>query len=219
MVQTLYSQSAFEQLCAITGYGEITTDYTCQSTDTTYEILSAKTYAELSEMNILGTPQGTATLLAPVVTLDTLVQASVSISESWVCPPDNSNVYEISTSLDGVNFSDFKLLGSGSIPMKSFQLRITLSGTSVPAILEHIGVDVIASQNTISYSNITIPVGGLELVFSQTFATPPAVIISPNVDALTAKKDTPTVTSCKLYLLNSTGVDTGGTADITVVGI
>ena len=76
-----------------------------------------------------------------------------------------------------------------------------------------------ASQNTLPYPGLTIPVGGLELNSSQTFASPPSVIISPNANALTPTKDAPTTTSCKIYLLDSSGVDVGGTADVVIVGI
>lgn len=219
-IKTLYSQDNFEQLCTIgDANGAITEAFTYQITDLTYDELAVMTYAEMQAGDIVGTPTGNSVLLGPVVTLDTLAQAYVLIKEHWIWPPDNAVIYEISTSLDGTNFGDFKLLGSGKIPIKAFQLRITLAGAELPAILEHIDVEVNASQTIINYPGLTIPAGGLTLTYSQSFAEPPAVIVSPNVDALTVKKDDPTGTSCKIYLLNSSGVDVGGTADVVVVGI
>lgn len=103
--------------------------------------------------------------------------------------------------------------------MKAFRLCITLAGSSVAAILEHLDVEVNASQTTINYSNITIPQGGLTLTYSQSFAQPPAVIVSPNADALIVKKINLTVTGCTIYLLDySSGKDVGGTADVVIVG-
>lgn len=219
-IKTLYSQDNFEQLCTISdGNGAINDAFTYQITDLTYDEIAAMTYDEMLAGDIVGTPLGNSVLLGPVVTLDTLTQAYVSIKEHWIWPPDKAVIYEISTSLDGTNFGDFKLLGNGKIPMKAFQLRITLAGTEMAAILEHIDVEVNASQTTINYSGLTIPVGGLDLAFSQSFATPPAVIVSPNIDALIVKKDDPTIINCRIYLFSTAGVDVGGTADVVVVGI
>lgn len=220
-IKTLYRKKRFEQLCTVSDSdGVITSAFSYQNTNVTYAGLSAMTYANMKSAPFVGTPLGNTVLLGPVVTLDVLAQAYISIKEHWIWPPDTSVVYEIATSLDGVTFGDFKLLGAGKIPMKAFRLCITLAGSSVAAILEHLDVEVNASQTTINYSNIKIPQGGLTLTYSQSFAQPPAVIVSPNADALTVKKTNPTVTECTIYLLDySSGKDVGGTADVVIVGI
>jgi len=219
-VKTLYRQNNFEQLCSVSdSNGEIDSAFTYQKTDLTYYELAAMTYAEMLVGDIVGKPLGNTVLLGPIITLDVLAQAYISIKEYWMWPPDQATIYEIATSLDGVNFGDFKMLSPGKMPIKAFQVRITLAGVERPAILQHLDIEVNASQTTINYSGLAIPAGGLELIFSQSFANPPAVIVSPNVDALMVKKDDPTVTSCRIYLLSTAGVDIGGIADVVVVGI
>lgn len=219
-IKTLYRQNNFEQLCSVSdSKGEIKEAFTYQKTDLTYDELAAMTYAEMLVGDIVGKPLGNTVLLSPIITLDVLAQAYISIKEYWMWPPDQATIYEIATSLDGVNFGGFKMLSPGKMPIKAFQVRITLAGVERPAILQHLDIEVNASQTTINYSGLVIPAGGLELIFSQSFANPPAVIVSPNVDALMVKKDDPTVTSCRIYLLSTAGVDIGGTADVVVVGI
>jgi len=218
-VKTLYKTTAFEQLCTSTGEGAIIKQAVYQNTDLTYGDLAALTYEDFLVAQFLGTPLGDLVLLGPIITLDTLTQAYISITETWLWQPNTANKYEISISLDGEHFSDFKLLSSGNMPMKAFQLRITLTGTTSPAIMNSIGVEVIASQTMLSYPGLVIPAGGLTLTFGQDFTESPSVIVSPNTNGTKYEKANVSQESCILYLYDSTsGEDIGGIADVFIVG-
>ncbi len=218
--QVIATYPDYDKACTLTGPGLQKEDYTLQLSTVTYNDIQDKTYSELKVSPLIGAAVGEVVLTGPVIAFGTLAQVQIIVDESWLLVPDNPNVYEISTSIDGDNFSEYKLLTTGSIVAMSVRLRITMTGVARPGVLRSMTVNVTAQQNTLSYSDVIVPVGGLTLTFTPAFLNTPSVIVSPNGDTtLTVIKSSVTNTSGTIQLVNSTGTDVGGSADIVVVGI
>lgn len=131
--------------------------------------------------------------------------------------PSTSRILEISYSDDNVVYSSWELFNGGQYNARYFKFRVTLISNGNKNIIEEFKIELDAPEYSQRGNNISVPVGGLVINFSQTFNIIPSIILTAIGD-VSARLIAQSESSFTAKVVNNSGTDVGGTINWTATG-
>ncbi|MCX7779604.1 MAG: host specificity factor TipJ family phage tail protein [Negativicutes bacterium] len=201
----------------ITGdYAAIGT-FTVQKTALTYTAIMTMPWSTLQSTRLLSPTVGTYTITGDVIDIGKVAQVLIAPEETWFVTPDAPSLYEIQTSVNGTDWSDWKLLTSGLISLRYFKIRFTVCGVNRCGMLRDVKIVVSAKTQTLKIENVAVPVGGVDITFNPPFIFKPAIVVTPSNNAYTPQKTLETNAGFKVQLFNGS-TEVSGITDIVAIG-
>ena len=131
--------------------------------------------------------------------------------------PSTSRLLEIAHSNDNVIYSDWELFNGGQYEARYFKFRVTLISNGNMNVVNTFNIELDAPEYTQNDKNITVPAGGLEIIFPQAFNVLPAIIVVAIGDA-NARIVNQSMSGFTVKVVSDSGVDIGGVVNWAATG-
>lgn len=167
----------YEEAGELSGSGKRFSGLLIQGSTLTYPAMESKTWSELAALRWMD-PVGTAIVTGDIVDIGKAATVLLSVVEKWMRTPDVANIWEYKASNNNIDWTEWALVPLGEVYGRYFQFRLTVGGLTQCGILESASIVIDVPEKTYPFMNTTVPIGGIDVMFFESFVQRPILSAS-----------------------------------------